>query len=416
MKFSHLQIFISKKYLFSAKSNNTINIITGISIVGITVGTAAMILILSVFNGLTGFIETLFDAFDSDIRIEASIGNRLQEDSILIAKIRNNPEIKSISRTIEGKAGLKYFDRQAQAIIKGVDTVFKQINPIDSVAYLYEGHYDIHTPSEIPLAILGSQVAANLNANIKDEQIPIQVFVKTNAPIVMGDPMPSFKNEAIFPAGFFSIQKEYDDLYVLVDIAFARDLFDMPDEVTAYEIALKNPRKAAAVKTELIKSLGKDFKVLTINDRHASLHKVMRNEKYISYFILLLLLIIVSVNIVGSLSMIVLEKKRDIAILKTLGMTTQHIRNIFLLVGIWVGSIGLTIGLFIGLTVAILQKKFELVPIAGSENFRIKAFPIELQVGDFLLVIVTVMSLAIFASLYPSQKASSVQVIEGINE
>ncbi len=411
-----LSRFISQRYLFSRKSTNVINIITGVSVVGITVGTAAMIIVLSVFNGLTGLIESLFSAMDSDLRIEASTGSTFIHSDSLLKVIQKQPGLKYISKTIEGKAGLKYFDRQAQAVIKGVDSVFSKINPIDSVAYLYEGNYTIHDKSGVAQAVLGALVAETLNANIKDEVNPIHVFLKTDGPIVAGNPMPSFRNDLLFPSGFFSIQKEYDEKYILVDFEVAREWFNMKDKITAYELAVNNPNEINAIKLNLQNTLGKNFRVLTLPDRHETLYKVMKNEKYISFLILMLLVGIAAINIIGSLSMIVLEKTKDIAILKSMGATDYTIRKTFLMEGFWVGGLGVLSGLAIGYILVFLQIRFKLLKLPNSDNFRFDAFPVRADFSDFVLVLFTVLLLSIFAALYPSIKASKIAIAEGLKK
>ncbi|MBX7241197.1 MAG: FtsX-like permease family protein [Bacteroidia bacterium] len=411
-----LSRFISQRYLFSKKSTNVINIITGVSVVGITVGTAAMIIVLSVFNGLTGLIESLFSAMDSDLRIEASAGSTFTHSDSLVRIIQNQNGVKYISKTIEGKAGLKYFDRQAQAVIKGVDSIFSKINPIDSVAYLYEGSYTIHNQTGTAQAILGALVAETLNANIKDEVNPIHVFLKTDGPIVAGNPMPSFRNDLLFPSGFFSIQKEYDEKFILVDFDVAREWFNMKDKITAYEIAVNNPAKINTLKSSLQNVLGPGFRVLTLPDRHETLYKVMKNEKYISFLILILLVAIAAINIVGSLSMIVLEKTKDIAILKSMGATDSIIRKIFLMEGFWVGGLGVISGLITGYMLVFLQIRFKLLKLPNSDNFRFDAFPVRADFSDFILVLFTVLLLSIFAALYPSLKASKVSIGEGLKK
>jgi lipoprotein-releasing system permease protein len=410
----NIALFISKRYLFSPKSNNAINAITLISMIGIAVGTAAMILVLSVFNGLTGFIEDLFSAMDSDLRIESSEGKSFTDDSILYEKVAKFPGVKLVSRTIEEKAILNYFDRQAGAVMKGVDKNFVKINPIDAEEFLYEGTYSFDVVNEYPRGVLGSQVAATLNASTNDIDNPIKIFVKTQGAIKIGNPMLSFKNELMFPAGYFSVQKEYDERYVLIDLDFARDLFNYQDRLTAYEIGLENPENAEDIKKDLQKMLGKSFQVLTLRDKHATLYKVMRNEKLVSYLILTLLLIIVSVNIIGCLSMIVLEKTRDIAVLKAMGATDNLIRRVFLMEGLLVGGIGCIAGVIIALVLAVLQMQYGFLKLNGGASFRVDAFPIALNFWDFVGVILTVVGLSVLASIYPAKRAMIIEVSEGI--
>lgn len=406
--------FISLRYLFSHKSTHVINLITGVSVVGIAVGTAAMIIVLSVFNGLTGLIESLFSAMDSDLRIEATSGSGFIHSDSLLNVIQSAQYVRYVSKTIEGKAGLKYVDRQSQAVIKGVDTIFRHINPIDSTEYLYEGSYKIHSKEGEPKAILGALVAETLNANLRDEVNPIHVYLKTDGPITAGNPLPSLRNEIVFPCGFFSVQKEYDEKYILVDFETAAEWFNMKDKITAYEISAVKSAYIPALKAALMQKLGADYRVLTLSERHETLYKVMKNEKYISFLILTLLVLVAAINIVGSLSMIVLEKTKDIAVLKAMGAPDRFIRRVFLLEGFWVGCLGVSAGMIVGYLLIYLQLKFKLLRLPDSDNFRFDAFPVEAQGSDFFLILITVLSLSVLAALYPSFKASKIGIAEGL--
>lgn len=421
----NIPIFISRRYLFSKKSTNVINVITLVSIIGIAVGTAAMILVLSIFNGLTGLIEDLFSAMDADLRIEATIGKQFIDTDSLFQVIQKTDNVRYVSRTIEGKAGLKYQDRQAQATIKGVDSLFPKINPIcgvkkvnktDSIKYIYDGIYDLSYKEGIATAIMGGGVADVLKANINDVINPIHVYVKTQGPITTGNPLPAFKSDLIFPVAYFAIQKEYDDSYILISFEAAQSLFDMQDKISAYELGLKNPKDADKTQKVLQEKLGKNFKILTLPDRHKTLYKVMRNEKYVSYLIMILLVAITVVNIVGSLSMIVLEKTKDIAVLKAMGTSDTQIRKIFLMEGLWVGGIGVGLGMLIGTGIAVLQMEYGFLKITETSSYQLDTFPIALNLTDFILVAITVIGLSMLAALYPSKKAANVEVVEGLRK
>jgi lipoprotein-releasing system permease protein len=217
------------------------------------------------------------------------------------------------------------------------------------------------------------------------------------------------------PGGYFSVQKEYDEKFILTDFDFARRFMRLEGELSAYELRLSDIRLVDEVKERLEAALPPGYKVLTWYEQHQTLYRVMRNEKYITYLILTLMLAIAAVNIVGSLSMIVLEKTRDIAVLKSVGGDIQLIRRIFLLEGLLVGGIGVSIGMGLAFIFGLLQEHYGIIKLYGGESFRVSAFPIEMQAADFLLIFVTVMGLSVLASLYPSRRAAQIRIAEGLH-
>jgi lipoprotein-releasing system permease protein len=412
----NLPFFIARRYLFSKKTSNAINIITLISMVGIMVGTAALIIVLSVFNGLSSLLEGLFAAIDPDVKVVAAEGKYFVEDEDLRARLEALPEVAVLTRSLEDRVVMQYFDKQVVATLKGVDEKFAVANPIDSSAYLWEGSYSFEPHAGVQQGVFGQGVAARLSLNVNDRVHPIAIKVLNDQANSLADLGQAIIFESLFPAGLFSVQKEYDDKYVLVDLAFARDLFSVPQGVSAYEIALHDLKDLDQVKAKIEGILGPEYRVITWYEQHESLYRVMRNEKYIGYLILTLLLAIAAINIVGSLSMIVLEKTRDIAVLKSMGATTRLIRRTFLLEGVLVGGIGVGVGMALAFTFGILQQEFGILRLQGGENFRISAFPLEMRLEDFVLIFLTVTSLSLLAALYPAFKAAQVGVVEGLRK
>ena len=406
----NLPFYIARRYLFSKKSSNAINVITWVSILGIGVGTAALILVLSVFNGLTNFIEDLFSAMDPDIKIVAARGQVFTYDGEIYRQLEAHPDVENITRTIEGRVWLEYIDNQTYGVLKGVEDDFLSVNRLDT--FVYVGDYDFEPRNGITRALFGSIVASNLSADLDNEINPVSIsFLPRDESIL--NPI---SRDVVFPSGYFSIQKEYDEKYVITDFYFVRELFGLKDEISAYEIRLKDVKKANSVKEDLQELLGEDYEVLTWYEQHKTLYRVMRNEKYVSYLILVLMLAISAVNIVGSLSMIVLEKTRDIAILKSMGASSAKIRKIFLADGLLVGGIGGGLGVIVALLGGLAQKYYGIIQLHGGESFRVKAFPIDLVLSDFLLVSITVVVLSVLASLYPSLQASRVKISEGLRQ
>lgn len=410
MNFSY---FIARRYLFSKKSRNAINLITWIAIVGITVGTAALIIVLSVFNGLTHFIENLFSALDPDIKIVASAGLYMEEDPQLVKLLESEKEILSLTRTIEGQIILQYIDNQAFGVLKGVDDNFTTVNPLDS--YVYEGDYELTPKARSGQAVIGTLLAASLSTDRYDSENPILLsHIPNDAPNSAFSLIRSVRNVPVFPSGYFSIQKEYDEKFIISDFEYVRDFLDLPKHLSAYEMKLKDIKKADLVKKRLEKQIPPEYEVLTWYDQHQTLFRVMRNEKYISFLILALMLAIAAVNIVGSLTMIVLEKTRDIAVLKSMGMTLEGIRRIFLLEGTLVGGIGVSLGMLIAFLFGLVQQNYGVIRFYGGESFRVTAFPMDMQWGDFALTFFTVLGLSVLASLYPSRHAARVHIASGL--
>ncbi|MEM8888189.1 MAG: ABC transporter permease [Bacteroidota bacterium] len=408
----NVPFFIARRYLFSKKSSNSINIITWVSIVGIGVGTAAIILVLSVFNGLTEFIEDLFSAFDPDVKIVAYEGRYMADSLELYEELANDPRVAAITKTLEGRIGLQFEDNVAYGILKGVEDNFTEVNRLDT--FVYDGGYSFAARNGINRAILGSGIAAELNAVLEDEFAftpPINVFyIPKSASLTQLEA--SIVNDQVYPAGFFSVQNEYDAKYLVSSLAFTRSLFDKAEELSSYEIRLNNIKDAEEFKSDWDDKVEGKYEILTWYEQHKTLYRVMKNEKYISYLILVLMLAIAAVNIVGGLFMIVIEKKRDIAVLKSFGATEGFIRRIFLSDGLLVGAIGGFLGVSLAFICGIIQIKFGVIKLNGV--FRVEAFPVALDIWDFVLVFFTVLFLATLASLYPSRRAAEFQVTEGL--
>ncbi|MCK5924182.1 MAG: ABC transporter permease, partial [Methylococcales bacterium] len=319
-----------------------------------------------------------------------------------------------VSKTIEDRVHLKYFDQETFATIKGVEENFTEANPIGDVQYLWDGEYVFDKVDGIAQGVFGQGVAAMLAINIHDKMHPIEItFLNDNASSLtnLAD---AILYERIYPSGVFAVQKEYDDKYVLNDLDFAREIFQQEGKLSSWELALTDPEDSDQIKLNLEKLLGPEYSVKTWKDLHQSLYRVMQNEKYISYLILSLLLAISAINIVGSLSMIVLEKTRDIAVLKSLGTTAGTIRKIFLMEGFFVGGIGVTAGCLIALIFGLLQQNYGLVSLTGGEDFGIPDFPMELQWLDFVLIFFTVIGLSLLAALYPSLKAAEIPITQNL--
>ncbi|MEM6628503.1 MAG: ABC transporter permease [Bacteroidota bacterium] len=406
----NLPIFVARRYLFAKKKRNVINLINWVALGGIAIGTAAILLVLSTLNGLSEFITNMYSAMDPDLKIVASTGRLIDQDEAFLKQLASIPNIALVSQTVEGKILLKYQEKQSFGVLKGVDSLFTQINPVDE--HVYEGTYSFTPEDGYPRAVFAIGFPFYLGINLFDKIDPVElIYLPKKKRGLLGSTLTSLRKVSVFPSGFFKVQpKEYDEKYIISDLNFAQDFFSYENQVTAYEIKLIDPEDAEETKREVQAILPEKMEVLSWYDQHKSLYRVMRNEKFISYLILTLVIAIAAINIVGSLSMIVLEKSRDISVLKSMGATASLIRRIFLWEGVLIGGIGVALGVSIALILAVAQQQFALIYLEGSDL----PFPISLQLNDFLLICFTVFFLCGLASLYPSYHAGKLEVIEGL--
>lgn len=411
----NFSLFIARRYLLSKKSRNAINIITWIAITGIAVGTAALVLVMSVFNGLAGFIEDLYAAFDPDLKVVATRGVTFEENEKLWEAIENHPDVATVTRTIEGQIILSYAGNRTFGLLKGVEPSFTEINPIDD--YLYFGDFNFKTDYGRDGIIVGDMVFRRLHGKWDDEQRPIWLsYIPPNAPTNPIKLAASVQTAPVFPTGIFGVQKEYDEKYILADFDFARTFLEREGEVSAYEIKLNDLNDAEKVKESLLPYLPEDTEILTWYEQHKTLYRVMKNEKYISFLIIILMVAIAAINIVGSLSMIILEKTRDISVLKSMGAEDSLIQRIFMAEGLLVGGIGVTIGMTVAYITGFFQEKYGIFKLTGGESFGSLPFPLEMQWEDFVVIFFSVLVLCILAAWYPSTKAADIEVREGLSQ
>lgn len=401
-----LPLLIARRYLFAKKSSNAINLITWVSIVGIGVGTAALIIVLSVFNGLTQFIENMYSSFDPDVRIVAARGQTFEISDSLMQSVLADEEVVSAVYTLEGRVWFEYSGNQTFGVLKGLPADYLDINRLDTTVLL--GDYTFAPINGIPQAVIGIGLAKfQLNTNLENDIVPVTVSY-----IPQGSRMNTTRDvnsEAFFPAGYFQVQKEYDDRYALTNIDFVQSLFEAENQASAIEIRLDDLDHAGRVKERLQAAVGDQYMVQTWYEQHETLYRVMKNEKYVTFMILVLMIGILAINIVGALSMIVLEKTKDIAVLKSMGGTSSLVRKVFLGEGLLVGAIGGGIGLVIALGFAFLQLQFGMIQLTYGV-----LLPLKLMLPDFIIVAVAVLGLSFLASIYPSRSAANISVVSGL--
>ncbi len=396
---------LAKRYLFSKKKINAINIITGISVFGLTIGSAALILVLSVFNGFEDLISSMYSHFDPDLKILPLKGKVFEVDDPTLEEIRKTTGVQHISKTLEEVAFFDYGDKQNIGVIKGVDSNFHKINGMDDM--VKEGQYVLKKGPKYN-AVVGLGMRNKLGISIDDDFSSLGVFIPKSGPI---RPLETpFRSRLLYPSGTFIVQQEFDNKYILADISVVRDLLRLAKEVSALEIGIDPNMNAGEIKGKLETILqNQGLLVQTREEQQAAFIKLMKIEKWLAFAIAGFMLLLIAFNLTGALWMVVLEKKKDIAILYSMGATSQQIRNIFLTEGMLLSILGIATGFVLALLVYGIQKLFGIVSIPG--NFVIDAYPSSLKLADFVVVAVTVSLIGLTASLLPAIKAGKVTTL-----
>lgn len=393
--------FIAKRYLFSKKSHNAINVISGISVCGVALATMAMVCTLSVFNGFQDMVATFFTAFDPQLKIVASTGKVFNGQDERIIKIKNLPDIEVVSESLEDNAMVQYKERQAMAVVKGVEDNFSQLTPIDSILF---GRGDLVLHDEVvDYAIPGIQLLSTLGTGVKFLD-PLEIYApKRGAKINMANPSASFISGDLFSSGLtFSVnQEKYDATYIITSIDFARKMFQYTTEVSAVNLKLKPDADESKVKSEILKILGDDFKVLNRYEQQADTYRIMEIEKLISYLFLTFILMIACFNVIGSLSMLIIDKKNDVVTLRNLGANDNQIVRIFLFEGRMISFIGAIAGVIIGLALCFAQQEFGLISLGDSGSFIVDSYPVSVHIWDVILVFATVLIVGFLSVWYP---------------
>jgi lipoprotein-releasing system permease protein len=396
---------LAKRYLFSKKKMNAINIITGISVFGLTIGSAALILVLSVFNGFEELISGMYSHFDPDLKVLPLKGKTFDVDEQTLAKIDEISGIRYVSKTLEEVAFFNYGERQNIGVIKGVDSNFHKINGMDSM--VREGEYILRSGPKYT-AVVGLGMRNKLGISIDDDFSTLGVFIPKSGTI---RPLETpFRSRLLYPSGTFIVQQEFDNKYILADISVVRDLLRLAKEVSAIEIGIEPQSNSRDLKEQLEDILkDRGLVIQTREEQQAAFIKLMKIEKWLAFAIAGFMLLLIAFNLTGALWMVVLEKKKDIAILYSMGATSRQIRSIFLIEGMLLSVLGIASGFVIALLVYGIQKLFGIVSIPG--NFVIDAYPSTLKFADFVVVAVTVSLIGLTASLLPAIKAGKVTTL-----
>lgn len=396
---------IAFRYLLSKKSTNAINIITAVAMTGMALGSMALILVLSVFNGFEGLVMSLYRSFNPDIMVTVRQGKVFTLPDSIVAMIAALPEVDGVSMVLEENAILKYNDHEYIAAIKGVDANFQNVTGVN--AKIVEGRFILEEKG-VSYAMLGAGVAGALSVNLDNDFSTIQVYLPRREREALSlDPSQAFIRKNIIPAGVFSIQQEFDSKYIIAPLEFVRELLGYKTQVSAVEIKLRTEADAPMAKKKLGAIVGEGFWVQDRFEQNKFLYRVMRTEKWVVFAILSLILVIAAFNIIGSLSMLVIEKTKDIAILKTLGADSGMIRKIFLLEGLLTSLIGSAIGVTLAVGLCLGQVYFKIIKLEGSGTFVIDSYPVQMQWPDFVLVAATVIIITVATSWIPAQRAAA---------
>jgi lipoprotein-releasing system permease protein len=396
-----LKFLFAWRYFKAKKSTNAINIISWVSISAIILGTASLIVVLSVFNGLEQLVRSLYSSFYTDISISPVKGKFIRVPDTLLLRLKQVDGVVGYSLTLEDQALLQYNNLQP-VMLKGVDDHYRNINGLSK--NIYKGEYNLGT-AEHPEAILGSGVEYALDIEADRSITPMTVYLFRNSSISPADPESAIHSEALVSSGTFKIQEDFDNHYVITHLGFMQHMLGLDsNQYGAIEIATRDGQVSKELKSKLQLLFGRDFLVRTLDEQNQTLFGTMKMEKWVIYIILSLILIVAAFNMVGALTMLVLEKKKDIQVLKAMGADNRYIQQIFLNEGILLGLLGGGIGFLLAIVLCWMQVKFKLVPLQG--NFLIDYYPVKLIPGDFMLVGSTILIVVLLASWIPSRKAS----------
>ncbi|MEA3446521.1 MAG: FtsX-like permease family protein [Bacteroidota bacterium] len=384
--------------MISKKSTNVINVISGISVFGVTIGTMALIIVLSVFNGLDGLIKSLFGTFDPEIKISIAEGKFFDPlGDQRFEEIKKLPGIRAYTEVIEENALLRYNKKQHVATIKGVGKNYSESSGLDTM--LIDGQFMLNENGN-HYAIVGYSIAANLGIGLTFID-PLIIYVPRRTASKNINLENSTNRKIIYPSAIFSVQQEIDSRYVIVPIDFARELFEYKTEISAIEIALKPHASSEEIEGRIKKILGPDFVVKDRFEQQELIYKTIQSEKLIGFLILAFILFVASFNIIGSLTMLIIDKKKDIETLRSLGANFKTIRQIFLLEGWLISISGAVIGLLLGIIFCFLQQKFGFIKLQGNGAFIIDSYPIVLLASDILAIFVTVLLMGLLAAWLP---------------
>lgn len=394
--------FIARRYLFSKKSTHAINVISGISVVGVAIATMALVVTLSVFNGFHDLVASFFTSFDPQLKITPVEGKSVAADDPVLTQIRQLPQIEVATECVEDQALAIYKSRQMMVMIKGVDDNFDQLTHIKEIL-IGDGDFCLHA-ADMDYGILGIRLAEQLATGYSYDQ-PLHIYApRREGQFDLTNPTEAFEEDDLYSPGvLFNVrQAKYDKNYIITSIAFARRLFDQQGMLTSLELRLKPGSNFERTKSEIKQLCGDRFTVKDRFEQQDDTFKIMKIEKFIAYIFLTFILMVACFNIIGSLSMLIIDKKVDVVTLRNLGANDKQITRIFLFEGRMISAIGAVIGIIIGLLLCWLQQRFGLVALGSSSgSFVINAYPVSVHPEDIVLIFITVLVVGFLSVWYP---------------
>jgi len=390
---------VAGRYLFSSKGTHFINIISGVTILGLTLGTAALILVLSVFNGFEELIASMINQFNPELKIEPETGKYFDENDALINQISHLEGVEEISKTIEETAAFEYQNINNAGTLKGVDKAFRTVTSIDST--IIEGVYELQD-DEFDYAVLGSGMARNLSVDVLNVFESLSVHVPDRKAAATS-PNP-FRTRLIKPIGVFSVQQDIDNEVVIVPIDFAQSLLGKPGKLSSLGIRLKEHTDVDRLQLEISEMIDENLLVKNRYQQDEEFLKLMNIEKWMAFLIACLMIFLIAFNLIGCLWMIILDKKKDIAILKAMGSTGKMIRQIFMRLGLLYTLSGLVLGVLLAMLLYFIQKQFGVITI--PQGFVVDTYPIKMKGFDILVVAMTVLLIGTVASVPAARRAA----------
>ena len=396
--------YIARRYLFSKKSTHAINLISAISVVGVAVATMALVVTLSVFNGFHDLVATFFTSFDPQLKVVPVKGKTAPSDDPILEKIRTLPEVEVAMESVEDQAMAIYHDRQAMVVVKGVDDNFCQLTHFGEILYPDAGREVQLHAANLEYGVPGIRLAQSLGTGAMWNDYLHIYAPEREGQLDMSNPEAAFTADSLLSLGevFAVNQSKYDRNYIVTSISFARNLFGQQGMLSMLELRLKPGSNIDAVKKKMREISGGKYKVLDRYEQQADTYKIMSIEKLIAYVFLTFILMVACFNIIGSLSMLIIDKKEDVVTLRNLGASDRQIRRIFLYEGRMISAIGAVIGIAVGLLLCWIQQQFGVVALGSQAGaFIVDAYPVSVHLWDVVLVFVTVIAVGFVAVWYP---------------
>lgn len=405
--FDSTAFFIAARYLFSKKQHNVINVISIVSMLGIMVSTAALVVVLSVFNGMSNTIGGWFNALHSDFEVTPATGKSFPVDSFPMSELAALPEVASVDEIVCDLSLSLYEDRQELLYLKGVSPAYFTTRGLDTL--LIDGR-PLFEKSGVDCAVMGTGAAGLLQVNLNDYEM-LKIFYPKRNKKNFANSAESFNTRYLVPMGVICTNTNYDENYVFCDIGFVRDLMDYTGEVTSVEISLKTDADQKRCRKKIEYILGDEFVVKDKYEQEETLYRTMKSEKFVIYLILAFILILASFNIIGALVMLMIEKRGDVDVLYGMGAKYEQLKRVFLYEGMLVSAIGGLLGILFGAIVCFLQQTFHIVKLGGANgNYIIPYYPVQMSFLDMILVFITIILISALTSLIPVFQLKKLQI------